>query len=273
MKSTALLRLESLLQEKRFGQTVTRSWIPEPGLSGVPSGIPAVDRALGGGWRRGEVSELVGARSAGRTSVLLSTLAWATSQGEVVGLVDAVDRFDPVSASAAGVDLDRVLWVRGPSLTVESARPDRLNEAVHRGLRALDLIVRAGGFAVAALDVADVPSRYLRSLPWTTWLRLAHANEGRETVCLLVGDAPMGKSARGSSVRLDATHQWTGASAQSRRLARFEIQPSIVGRAFRSAEIAGPNHLRQGYGGPPKLHAKAEGPACVLPRHDLLPRR
>jgi len=229
MKSTALLRLESLLQEKRFGETVTRSWLPEPGVSAISSGVTVVDRALGGGWRRGEVSELVGARSSGRTSVLLSTLAQATSHGEVVGLVDAVDRFDPVSAAAAGVDLDRVLWVRGPCLTVESARSDRLTEAVHRGLRALDLIVRAGGFAVAALDVADVPSRYLRALPWTTWLRLAHANEGRDTVCLLVGEAPMGKSARGTSIRLDASpqlHQWTGSSPQSRRFAGLEITVS-----------------------------------------------
>src|SRR5262249_37136681 len=162
----------------------------------LPSGVASVDRALGGGWRRGEVSELVGPRSSGRTSVLLSTLAEATSRGDVVGLVDAFDRFDPVSAGAMGVDLDRVLWVRGPALTVESARPDRLAEAVHRAIRAFDLIVRAGGFSVAALDVADVPPRYLRSLPWTTWLRLAHANEGRDTVCLLVRDTPNGTSPR-----------------------------------------------------------------------------
>jgi hypothetical protein len=232
MKSAALLRLESLLDEKHLGQTMTRSWLPTPGVSAIASGVPEVDRALGGGWRRGEVSEIVGIRSTGRTSVLLSTLAQATAQGEVVGLVDAVDRFDPASAAAAGVDLDRVLWVRGPSLTVElsSARLEGLTQAVHRGLRALDLIVRAGGFGVAVLDVADVPSRYLRALPWTTWLRLAHANEGRDTVCLLVGDAPMGKSARGASIRLDASPRWTGTSAQSRRFAGLEIDDLLSGR-------------------------------------------
>jgi|SRR6185436_14054017 len=265
MKSTALLRLESLLDEKRFGQTVTRTWLPEPGVSAIPSGIAAVDRALGGGWRRGEVSELVGPRSAGRTTVLMSTLARATSQGEVVGLVDAVDRFDPVSAAAAGVDLDRVLWVRGPSLTVESARPGSLSEAVHRGLRALDLIVRAGGFAVAALDVSDVPSRYLRALPWTTWLRVAHANEGRETVCLLVGDAPMGKSARGTTIHLEASHQWTGTSAQSRRLAGFGISVSQSTRAPRTSHPPSPRASD---------FAKATSDKSAgKPRHDLLSRR
>jgi RecA DNA recombination protein len=226
MKSATLSRLESLLQAKQLDGTLTRSWIPEAGVSAIPSGVAAVDRALGGGWRRGEVSEMTGARSSGRTSVLISTLAAATADGGIVGLVDAVDRFDPVSAAAAGLDLDRVLWVRGPSLTVESARPDSLVQAVHRGIRALDLIVRAGGFAVAALDVADVPARYLGALPWTTWLRLAHANEGRDTVCLLVGEAAMGKSARGASVRLEAVPQWSGASAQRRRFTGLEITAS-----------------------------------------------
>jgi hypothetical protein len=269
MKSAALSRLESLLQEKRLDQTVTRSWLPEPGVSALSSGIAQVDRMLGGGWRRGEVSELVGTRSSGRTSVLLSTLARTTSQGDVVGLVDAFDRFDPTTAAAAGVDLDRVLWVRGPSLTVESARPDRLTDAVHHAIRALDLIIRAGGFAVAALDVADVPSRYLRALPWTTWLRLAHANEGRDTVCLLVGEAPMGKSPRGTSVRLTSTHQWTGASAQSRRFGGMEIRActsTVVGQTFRSADEAGPE-------GPAYVPSKALAPRTShhAPRtHDLL---
>src|SRR5262249_27396193 len=89
---------------------------------------------------------------------------------------------------------------------------------------AVDLIVRAGGFSIVALDVADVPARHLRALPWTTWLRLSHANEGRDTVCLLVGESPMGKSARGTSVHFEAARCWTGTSAQSRRLGGFSVE-------------------------------------------------
>ena len=76
---------------------------------------------------------------------------------------------------------------------------------------------------MVALDVADVPARHLRALPWTTWLRLSHANEGRESVCLLVGESPMGKSPRGISVHLEAARRWTGASAQSRRFSGFRV--------------------------------------------------
>ena len=232
MKSSAISRLESLLQAKRLGDTLT-GLRPDEGIRRVTTGERELDAALEGGWRMGEVSELVGARSMGRTSLLIRTLAAATSRGDVVGLVDAFDRFDPVTAAAAGLDLDRVLWVRGPQLTVELARAAVIERAVHQAVRALDLIVRAGGFAVAALDLADVPARHVRALPWTTWLRLAHVNEGRDTVCLLVGEAPMGKSARGVTVYLEATPRWTGTSPQSRRLAGLAVQAraGLNGRA------------------------------------------
>ena len=46
-------------------------------------------------------------------------LAAATARGELVALVDALDMFDVESAAAAGVDLDRLLWIRG-QVVVES---------------------------------------------------------------------------------------------------------------------------------------------------------
>jgi hypothetical protein len=224
MKSAAVAKLESLLETRKLGRTLLKSEEADPAARLVPSGVATVDAALAGGWRRGEVSELVGGRSSGRTRVVLSTLATVTARGELAALVDAVDRFDPRTAAAAGLDLNRVLWVRGRSLSVESARPALIDHAVRQALRACDLIVRAGGFSVVVLDVADVPARALRALPFTTWLRLAHVNEGRETVCLLVGQTPMGSSARGASIAIDATSHWTGQSAQSRRLSGLDVR-------------------------------------------------
>jgi hypothetical protein len=231
MKSAALARLESLLQARKLDVTLTSPLAaPPPPDRLVPSGVAAVDRVLAGGWRRGEISEILGPRSSGRTTVLVSTLAAATAQGEVVALVDTLDRFDPVTAAAAGLDLDRMLWVRGPAMQTEARRhatvSPALANAVRQAVRAIDLIVRAGGFAVAALDLADVPARALSDLPWTTWLRLAHANEGSRTACVLVGESPRGRSARGVSVRVDAAPRWTGESPQSRRLERLEIRAS-----------------------------------------------
>jgi hypothetical protein len=201
MRSAAVHKLESLLQARKLAGTLTSARTLEAAV--VSSGQAALDQRLGGGWRRGEISEIVGARSTGRTSVLVATLREATASGAVVALVDAVDRFDPASAASRGLDLSRVLWVRGPALTVEQARPAAIDVAVGRAIRAFDLILRAGGFAVVALDLADVPPRYVRGLPQATWLRLAHANEGRPTAGLILGDAPMGRSARGITIHLD----------------------------------------------------------------------
>jgi hypothetical protein len=226
MGSLALAELESLLKTRKLDQTLARQWSLGAGqwVRGVaPTGIAALDASLDGGWRQGEVSEIVGRRSAGRTAVLIASLAAATRRGEIVGLVDAVDRFDPLTAASAGVDLDRVLWVRGPAVTVEMARPPLIDAAVRQAIRAFDLIVRAGGFSLAALDLADIPPVYLRALPYTTWLRLAHANEGHDTACLLSADVPVGKSARGVTVSLETTSHWTGSSAQRRRLAGLDV--------------------------------------------------
>ena len=77
----------------------------------VSSGIPQLD-SLAGGLARGCLTEICGAASSGRTSVLLCALARATQRGEVCALVDAGDEFDPASAAAAGMEMSRLLWVR-----------------------------------------------------------------------------------------------------------------------------------------------------------------
>jgi hypothetical protein len=152
----------------------------------------------------------------------LRTLATATEHGQVVAVVDAVDRFDPRSAEEAGVVMSSLLWVRGAPLVAEHAPPAVLDRAIKQAIRACDLVLRAGGFGVVVLDLADLPPRRLRAIPAITWLRVAHATEGTDTVCLLVGETPLGRSARGASVSLEARPVWTGRSAQSRRFQGLE---------------------------------------------------
>ena len=231
MVSQAIQHIEGLLRARNLDGTLAR---PELVPATASTGLAALDTALGGGWRRGELSELCGPVSSGRTSVLVSTLAAATSRGEVVGLIDSIDRFDPAMAAAAGVDVTRVLWVRGPSVSPRASasglgRGEQSDDAiVRRALRAADLIVRAGGFGVVALDLADLPVAIVRRVPASSWMRLAHANEGRDTVCLLLSDAPMARSPRGWSVRLTARARWTGDSAQRRRFDGLDVDVSVT---------------------------------------------
>src|SRR2546423_14107637 len=101
--------LESLLRTRRLDRTLTTVLPPvEPdGMRDeaivAATGLDALDTRLGGGFPRGQLSEIVGPRSAGRTSVVLHTLASATSRGELVALVDALDMFDVEAAGAAGL--------------------------------------------------------------------------------------------------------------------------------------------------------------------------
>jgi hypothetical protein len=242
--TSRVAELATLLRARALDRTVLDGRPVDPEAL-VSSGIPAIDGVLGGGWRRGEVSEVWGARSSGRMTVLVSTLAKAVApdegDGEVAALVDPFDRFDPVSAAAAGLALDRVLWVRGPALSLQ-ARPALVEAALKRAVRAFDLVIRATGFAVVALDLADVPARRVRDLlPWSTWMRLARVNEGQRTVCLLVGDGPISRSPRGASIHLESIRQWTGGSLQTRQFAGLKVRTS---RAPRTSHCAlGPSDV------------------------------
>jgi recombination protein RecA len=94
--------------------------------------VPIVDSCLQGGLPRGEMSELSGPCSSGRTTLLLQLIAAATQRGEIAAFIDTCDRLDVASAVAAGVDLDRLLWVRGEARTVT---PDPGSRAPDPGSR------------------------------------------------------------------------------------------------------------------------------------------
>lgn len=76
------------------------------------TGIPELDAILGGGFPRGSIVELCGSASSGRTSVSFSLLAKATERQETCAYVDVSDSLDPLSLASAGVDLQRLLWIR-----------------------------------------------------------------------------------------------------------------------------------------------------------------
>src|SRR5215468_684061 len=109
----ARLQVEALLRARRLDRTVADLEAPPDPTRTASTGLGWLDDRLGGGWPCGETSEVAGPVSSGRTGVLMATMAAATARGELVALVDAADTFDLVTAAAAGVRLDRVLWVRG----------------------------------------------------------------------------------------------------------------------------------------------------------------
>jgi hypothetical protein len=218
--ATARVALESLLRDRKLDTTLTTA-LPLEWMGGddcAPTGLPALDAQLRGGVPRGQVSEIAGPRSSGRTSVLRALMAEATRRGELVALIDTLDRFDPASAAAAGVDLARVLWVRGqdvpltqlalaPGWEPSRPRPGRTRDSVvartlDRAIKAVNLVLQSGGFGLVALDIAEVPLDVVRELPFNTWMRLQRVVDASNTACVLVADLPLARSAKGVSIRL-----------------------------------------------------------------------
>ena len=118
----------------------------------------------------GRLSEIVGPRSSGSSSLLLALIARITTSGSQgggqVAFVDGMDALDPASAATAGADLSALLWVKcGGRLRV--------------GLSAADLLVRCPGFALVVLDLDE-----LGPMPASAHVRLQRAVEGTDTILI-----------------------------------------------------------------------------------------
>jgi hypothetical protein len=249
MVMTARAALESLLRARKLDVTLTSaaplhslspSHLPAPGATepaddAAVTGVPALDAALGGGLRRGHLSEIVGGRSSGRTAIVCRALGAAVSRGELVALVDTCDRFDPESAAATGLDLSRLLWIRDTGDAT-------------RALKAMNLVLQAGGFGLVVLDLADVPRPAVRALPFTTWFRLARVIEGSQTVALLVAAEHLARSSGGATIAMQASlpalesnttalapvprvsrARWTGLADRARLLQGLDTTPRVIG--------------------------------------------
>jgi hypothetical protein len=197
--------LESLLRTRQLDRTLTTALPPVDPRDEYaigPTGVAPLDEALEGGFPRGQLSEIVGARSSGRASLLMRLLAAATARGELVALVDALDMLDVESAAAAGIDLSRLLWVRGHVAAQPGFCRESNDRAMEQAVRALALVLGAGNFGVVAFDAGEAPAAALRRLPFTTWLRLQRMVEGSQTICVLIGSEPMARSSAGLTLLL-----------------------------------------------------------------------
>src|ERR1051326_2428245 len=128
--------------------------------------------------RAGEITEIVGRLSSGRTSLLFDVLRRASRGGATVALVDVDDAFDAGSAVRGGIDLERLLWVR-------------CGGRRHLALRAADVLARCPGFAVVALDLGELAPR----LPLAAAFRLSLAAR-RSRVALRSEERRVGKECR-----------------------------------------------------------------------------
>jgi hypothetical protein len=191
----------------------------------VSSGIREMD-ALTGGLPRGCLTEVCGTASSGRTSLLLAALAAATQRQEACTLVDVSDAFDPWSAAAAGVDFERLLWVRcgvhdqsrqehdfsrvdKASLRNRASVPKgekrKFTEGpVEQALRVTDLLLQSGGFGLVMIDLGDVPFQTARRIPLTSWFRFQRVVERTFTVLFVITPAPCAQTCASLLLKVSA---------------------------------------------------------------------
>src|SRR5688500_18368308 len=236
--------VEALLRERKLDRTLTSTLPERLGEDAVaPLDADALDRGLAGGLPRGQVSEVVGPASSGRTSVAWAALAAATRRGESVALIDTFDRFDPPTAHACGIELSRLLWVRGQALSKTTGAIDPawlpgvravngpgtfLERVIDRAIKALNLVVQSGVCTLVVIDVIDVPATALGRLPASTWFRIERAIEGSYTAVLILAAQTIARSAGGRSMVMDAGNRvWKGDHDRNRRIAGVRGRASI----------------------------------------------
>jgi hypothetical protein len=185
------------------------------------TGIPEVD-AVVGGLPRGAMTEVCGPPCSGRTSLLISALAARTADGEACALVDARDSFDPHLASAAGVALRQVLWVRCQN--------------ADQALRATDLLIQGGGFGLVAVDLSDIAPKIVRYVPLNAWFRFRRAVEDTPTILMVLEQEANAKTCASLVLRLKAQPaEWKAAGAKPDRGGDFTKYP--FARLLRGFEI------------------------------------
>ena len=189
--------LRNLLAE-RFPQSFT------PSTTRLTTGLPAIDRAIGGGLPKSAITELSSSQVSAGSALLLHTLLHnAQRDGYFLALVDGRDSFDPSASGGLGNRrLRNLLWVR-------------CTKALD-AVKAADLLLRDGNFPLLILDlVLNLPEE-LRKIPQTTWYRLQRLVEAAPTAFLVLTRASILSSAQ---LKLSLNNAWTLADLEQDTLA------------------------------------------------------
>jgi hypothetical protein len=196
----------------------------------LATGVPGLDALIFGGLPRGQVSEIHGPASSGRTGIALAVAARATRAGALAAWVDPRDRLDPRSADEAGVDLGRLLWLRGAG--GPETRP------VLSALSAVGVVLGSGLFELVVVDLGGIDRPALQRLPGATWIRLQRMLESQPGALLVIADAHVAHGPAGVSLALRALRaSWSGAPGPGRLLRGLTAEVKAGRQAPRGAAV------------------------------------
>lgn len=140
---------------------------PEP-IAHHSTGLPSLDRILGGGWAKGKIIELWSPPGVGKTTLALQTIANCQTKDENCLFIDVERAFNSDYAKALGVDLDKLIYVK-PEYGEQSL--DIAHQYVETG--ELSLVVLD---SVASLLPKDTSERTMEQKEQATLARLLSRN-------------------------------------------------------------------------------------------------
>lgn len=209
----------------RFGKSLTLQ--KKNDAENLSTGIQVLDDLIGG-IPRGTLSEIFGSVSSGRTSLLFSLLAYATAHDEICALVDTHNVFAPSTAVAAGIDLDRLLWVRCAA-------------NIEHAFKATDLLLQAGGFGLVVLDMADVSGKDAKRIISSWWYRFRRTVENKPTSIVVMAADSCLRSCASLSLELSGVASW---SSENDRKQTGEIHDWQERKSSRLPDLSSPVNLR-----------------------------
>jgi hypothetical protein len=182
--ASSIVGLRNLLAE-RFPHTIS------PPATRLPTRVPVLDQATGGGLPKGAITELSSAQSSAGTASLIHTLLRCAHRDRyLLALIDGRDSFDP--QPLGNICLRNLLWVR-------------CTQAIE-AVKAADLLLRDGNFTLVILDLVLNLAPELRKISQTSWYRLQRLVEPTSTAFLILTRNSMVSSAQ---LKLSLENSWT----------------------------------------------------------------
>ena len=190
---------------------------PAPAQACLVTGLPAFDQTIGGGLRKGGITELISPKmSAGSASFVAAMIQAAYRDRYFTALNDGTDSFDP--QPMGNKPLRHLLWVRCQT-TIQA-------------IKSADLLLRDGNFPVVIIDLVLNAANEVRKIPQTSWYRLQRLVEATSTALVVLTRSNTVSSAH---LKIVLEHGWSLHTIQQENPTSFlKVR---VQRAHRSSDI------------------------------------
>lgn len=150
------------------------------------SGVEGLDQLLNGGWPKGALTVLTGLPGSGRMTIAGRALAEQTRRGRPVAWIDVQGLAYPPALDALGVDLSRLLMVRGRATQASFAA---------------EQIIDTGVFEMVVISGIDAQLNLSRAR------RLQTSTEGAKITTLILVEPPASQHLQGAALKLHITRR------------------------------------------------------------------